>query len=469
MKRTKFFTLLLILFMTTCTSEKNFIETLENKPLPDFVPPKILTHTFSNGLKLYFLPNDQLPVFQVYAMLEVGGIDEDAKKLGLLSLMMGTLRTGGTTTLKSDDVDLKLEENAIQFGTDSNREFSSLSINSLIKDSDLALDLFFDHLIHPAFEESKLELNRQKQIENIKRRNEDPMDVAFREFRKKLYGDESIWARISTEETVKNASRADIIHFYNNFVAPNKTWLAVSGKISFEDLISKIESRIKGWPKKDVERKSLSIKMEKKWAPGLFIAPKDVNQSSIIIGHLGEKRTNPDKYALTLANDLLGGSIFSSRMGNKIRTKMGLAYSIYSSFGFETEYAPFYVMVATKSASTVQVLEEMKKIILDIQTSSPALESEMEASKNALLNQLIFQYQDPFKIVRDRVMYDYYGYPPDYLSIYQKEIKKVTLEDIQRVLKTYFFTDKMITLIVGNPDEVGDLSPIGVFQKVKVE
>ncbi len=299
--------------------------------------------------------------------------------------------------------------------------------------------------------------------DEIRSRNEKPMTIASREFLQQLYGSDSVWGRLYRLQDVQDIKREDLLRFYEKNIVPNRIRIAVSGDITFDALISKIDALTQDWPQGTSPRQQLAS-VEKKWEPSLQLIPKDVNQSAIVVGHFAEKRTNPDKYALILANQILGGLTFGSKLGDRIRGDLGLAYSINSFYGLETDYGAFRVMVSTKTESTIQVIEEMLKVMRETINNEKMTQADLDAAKNTILNQLIFQYEDTFDIVSARMVYDYYGYPPNYMSIYQKGIRSVTLAGLKKVAHDYFFPDKMKILVVGSEKIKPQLEALGKLE-----
>ncbi|MBI4412024.1 MAG: insulinase family protein [Deltaproteobacteria bacterium] len=461
--------LILFLFVGVSCSRPPTIADLESSPPPELKEPKVSLHTFDNGLKLYFLENHELPTFEMGALIHVGTIHEPDGKLGLVTLMMEGLKTGGSRTRTGDEIDRELEQVAADLSAKAEKEYSRLKIRSLSKDIDLALDIFFDLLREPAFEPGKMEITRSRMFEEIRRRNEKPMSVANREFQQKLFGSDSVWARQYKEETVKVITRQDLQKFYAQAVGPDRIWLAVSGDFSFDDLTAKIEKRIAGWAGRGAGDLPKPSPVKKEWEASVNLISMPVNQSAIALGHFGDKRFNPDKYAVLAANQILGGSTFGSRLGDRIRTELGLAYSVYSDFSFSTDYGSFRMLTGTKTASTVEVIQESKKILKSLAEGADITTEELENAKNVILNQLIFQYEDPFEIVSQRMEFDYFGYPPDYLVLYQREIRKVTLDQVRDVLQRYYFPDKLIVMIIGDRAQMGDLSPLGAIQELPLD
>jgi zinc protease len=238
--------------------------------------------------------------------------------------------------------------------------------------------------------------------------------------------------------------------------------------LPFEDLIAKLTPYMEKWPSQTINL-ALPEPVKKEWSPSLQGIDRPVNQSSIILGHFGDKRFNPDKFSIILANQILGLSTFGSRLGTKIRTDLGLAYSVYSNFDLETDIGAFQIVARTKSSSTFELINETRKLLEAALTEQPFTQEELDNAKQTILNQLIFKYSDPFEVVQDRARYDFYGYPPDYLTVYQRAIRETSLDQVQSALKKYFFPDQLKILIVGDLKAIGNRTELGKIEKLPLD
>ncbi len=469
MKLALLFILFFELFSASSAEAKDpLIPKLEKGENPRLAEPPIDKHVFQNGLKLYFLENRELPVFQMSVLTEAGEIDDPDDKIGLSGMAISAMRSAGSKNYSSTVVDQKLEQVAAEINVHISTEYSLLSVKCMTKDLDSVLDIFFDLLKKPAFESKRVEIIREHSKTEILNRNERPMSVAQREFAQQLYGEKNVWARHFTEQTLQAIGPDDLVRFHKNHIAPNRIWIGASGDISFEELTSKIGRLTGDWEPTNFER----IQPEpvtKDWNASLQFIPKEANQSAVVIGHFGDKRFNPDKYAIIVANHILGGTTFGSKLGEKIRGELGLVYSINSRFELERDFGKFWMGASTKSESTVQVIEEMKTIFNGLVKKGNLTSAELDKAKKVILNQLIFQYEDPAEVVSTRVLYDYYGYPPDYISIFQKEINRVTLRDVKKVLKKYFFPDRLKIMVVGNPSVRELLNSLGPLEELPLD
>jgi zinc protease len=188
--------------------------------------------------------------------------------------------------------------------------------------------------------------------------------------------------------------------------------------------------------------------------PGLyFINKDDVNQSNIEIVGLGTERRNPDVPALAVMNEIVGGG-FGSRLFQKVRTELGLAYAVGGGLGFDYDHpGELRVEVLTKSVSTVDATKAAMAEIKNL-TAQPFTEIELKRAKDNILNSFLFRYDTRDKVLAERVKLEFYGYPADYLETYKAALEKVTLADVTQAAKKYIQPAKLAVLVVGNQPEI---------------
>jgi len=157
--------------------------------------------------------------------------------------------------------------------------------------------------------------------------------------------------------------------------------------------------------------------------------------------------------ALAVMNEILGGS-FASRLFQKVRTELGLAYAVGGSYGYTYDHpAEFHAMVLTKSATTVDATKAALGEIAGL-TTKPFTDEELARAKDNILNSFLFRYDTREKVLAERVRLEFYGYPPDYLETYKAALEKVTVADLNRVATKYIHPDKLAILVVGNGPEI---------------
>src|SRR6202044_3510233 len=252
--------------------------------------------------------------------------------------------------------------------------------------------------------------------------------IAARETTKLAYGADNPYAREPEYSTIAAITRQDLLDWHKTYVHPNHIILGISGDFDPAAMEAKLRAAFQSWPKgptakKDEPKDDIQYHPAK---PGYYLIPKDdVNQSSIHMVTLGTTRNNPDYYAISVFNEAFGGG-FSSRLFNDIRTKRGLAYEAGGGIGSNFGHPGILdVSIGTKSQSTIEAIQAADEDITGL-AAHPITEEEIQRAKDAILNAFIFRLDSPEKILGERMIYEYYGYPPDWLDKYQKEIKKGT-------------------------------------------
>ena len=420
-------------------------------PLHEFKPQQPKRIELKNGIVLFLQEDHELPFVSGSVLIPGGSRDEDAAKIGLVSLYGEAWRTSGTSKISGDALDDLLEAKAAHIETEGGEDSTTLGWDSLKGDADQVFALALDLLLHPKFSAEKLELAQQQAASGIVRRNDDESEIAGREGQKLVYGASSPYARQEELATIGAVTVNDLQAWHDRTIG-GKLIVGVTGDFDPIAMEAKLRAAFEGLPaaKANAARKETFAGP----APGLsFIDKEDVNQSDIEIVGIGTDRRNPDVPALAVMNEILGGG-FSSRLMQKVRTEMGLAYEVGGGLGFAYDHpATFRVVALTKSATTVDTTKAALDVIAGMRTAEFSLD-EINKGKDTILNQFLFRYDTKEKMLAARERLEFYGYPADYLETYKAGLEKVTAADVERVSKKYLVPEKFAVLVVGNGPEI---------------
>ncbi len=459
-----FFPVLTITEQASAGETKSDPRTMTFDPIV-FQPPKAEPVVLSNGMVLYLLEDHELPLISLQAMIRTGDIYEPADKIGLAGMTGSVMRSGGTQNRKSDEIDESLDRIAAHLSVGIGTLSGSASLDTLKKDFDFGLELLADILMHPAFEEEKLTIAKNSALEGIRRRNDRASSIATRAFWKQLYGKDNPYGRDASLETINSISRDDLISFHKHYFAPNNMILGVTGDFKKEEMIEKIEKAFAGWPMKDVLTYPEVAPVVERNLGAIYKIIKAIPQTQVRIGHLGIRQKNPDFYALSIMNDILGGGGLTNRLFQDVRTRQGLAYSVGSVFRpGKLERGFFLAYGATRADATHQAISTMISHISKIREEAVS-DLELKRAKDAFLNSFIFSFSSPAQIVDRQMSLAYFDLPPDYLEQYRANVEKVTKADILRVAKKYLHPDRLIIIAVG--DEAHFDKPLSVLGEVK--
>ncbi|MGA8429405.1 MAG: pitrilysin family protein [Candidatus Sulfotelmatobacter sp.] len=436
-------------------------------PLPTFKPQQPKRIELSNGMVIFLQEDHELPLIDGSARIRGGSHNEPPAKAGLTDIYGEVWRTGGTKTQTGDELDDFLEVRAAKVETSNGPDSTSINWSCLKGDFDDVFKIFADLLRNPEFRADKIEIATKGANDAISRRNDQVGRIAQREGAKLAYGADNPYVREPEYATIAAITRQDLIDWQGTYVHPNNIILGISGDFDSSAMETKLRAAFAAWqrgpelPKDTVEYHPAP--------PGYYqIAKEDVNQSTIRMLGLGIKRDNPDYYAVNVFNEAFGGG-FSSRLFNDIRTKRGLAYNVGGGIGANFGHPGILqVVMGTKSQSTIESIQAAGEDIENL-AKQPITEDEIKRAKDAILNAFIFRLDSPDKILAERLTYEFYGYPADWLDRYPVEIKKVTAADVNRVAAKYLHRDQLAVLVVGNTKEFDKpLSSLGTVKTIDI-
>jgi len=328
---------------------------------------------------------------------------------------------------------------------------TTVSWDCLKERFDEVFPVFTELLREPEFREDKLALAKTQLNTQISRRNDQPFQIAFREAAKLVYGADSPYARVPEYATVAAVTRDDLLGWHQRCVYPNNIILGVVGDFDSAAMENKLRAAFESWPKGPAVPKLQAVFKGPK--PGMYFVKKDdVTASTVQMVDLGTTRDNPDYYAIEVFNEFFGGA-FSSRLFSNIRSKKGLAYAVGGGVGTDFDHPGMLrLFLGTKSKTTGAAIDAFN-VELDALKTNPATPEELTKAKESILNSFVFRFDSKEKVMRERMTYEFYGYPADFLEKYRAGIEKVTQQDVSRVAHQYVHKDQLAVLVVGKPED----------------
>jgi len=457
--------ILLVLFLLPFANlySQNSYKNLNYPELRTVKTPDVKRIELKNRMILYLLEDHELPLINLSARIGAGSINDPAGKIGLASVAAAVMRTGGTIRRSGDEIDERLESIAGSVETGMRLTSGVASMSVLKENIDAGLEVLADILMHPAFPADKIELQKVRERSAIARRNDDANAIAFREFDKLIYGPQSVYAREPQYRTIDAITRADLIAFHRKYFHPNNVMIGVWGDFDAIKMAQRIEKAFAGWAPGSSE-KPAAPPVDYKYVYTVNLVKKeDVNQSTVVVGHIGGLLNNPDYPALQVMNNILGGG-FSSRLFRELRSRQGLAYSVFGEYDASYIFpGSFYAGAMTKSESTVRSIQLLQQEISRIAKEAPT-DEELAIAKDTFLNSFVFNYENTGEVLNRMMTYEYYGYPKDFLEKTRDNIEKVTKADVLRVARKYLHPDQVQILVVGKPEDFDQ--PLSVLGKV---
>jgi len=413
--------------------------------------PAVERTVLPNQLVLLVAEEHTLPFVTLQLLVNSGSRKDPPGEEGLARLAARGLLLG-TSRRSAPEINREVDFLGASLTSSAGMDYAALNLKILKKDMDRGLDLFMDVLTQPVFPKEEIRREIDKTLAAIRAAEDQPDEVAEKAFYKELFLSPYGHPAEGTAESLPRLSRDSVERFYRINYHPNNAILVVVGDITAAEVKAGILPRLEAWKTGTV----LTLRFRTAFAggPKTVKINRPVTQASIVIGHEGIRRANPDHYALSVMNYILGGGGFSSRLFDEVRNRRGLAYSVASYFDPRKYPGAFQIVLQTRNASAGKAmsvaLKEMKKIRRKFVKMK-----ELKEAKKYLIGSFPMRVDTQDKLAHFLGQVEYYGLGLDYPDRYPSLVGAVTRKEVLRVARKYLHPEKCLTVIVADLKEAG--------------
>jgi predicted Zn-dependent peptidase len=400
------------------------------------------------------LPDRQLPLVHLVVYFRGGEYLEPDGKEGLAAIAGDAWRTGGAGDRSARELDEELDFLAANLATDIDQVIGSVTLDVLSKDLDAAMDLLMDVLTEPRFQEDRFEKAKLDLIQDMRMRNDSTATIEEREWNRLIYGDDYWLNRLPTSTSVETIAVDDCRRFVTSLVRTGNVFVAVSGDIERETIRRLLDRTIGTLPK--LERSVPNVPQPgHRPEPGVYMINKeDVNQGTVRLGHIGYRMGDPDEFALTALNRVLGGGGFTSRILKRVRSDEGLAYDAYSVMTFPSTFpGVFAAGFQSKSSTCAYAAEITRNLIEDVRTQ-PVTTEELATTVNYYVQVFPRYFESAAATVSMFALDEVLDRPKGYWTSYRSKMSSLTVADLKDAAERRLHPDTSIVLVVGNVEEI---------------
>jgi predicted Zn-dependent peptidase len=397
----------------------------------------------------------ELPSVQMNIVIMAGAADDPASKPGLANLTAQMLDEG---TGKRDALTVAddLEYLGARFSVNSGMDGTFASLQTLKEHLRPALEIAADVILNPSFPEKEWTRVKATHLTSLLQQKDQPGTVASKVFSRLTFGETHPHGRPTdgTEESVNAITIGDMKEFYSAYYRPNNATMILVGDITIAEAKEVLASSFAKWEVSERKKRTVSA------APaiartGIYLVDKpEAAQSEVRIGHPGVQRNNPDYFALTVMNTILGGQ-FSSRINMNLRETKGYTYGARSGFSMWIDGGSFVAAGAVKSAVTDSSVFEFMKELTMIRDAG-VTDEELAFAKNSLILREPRNFETPGQVAGQLQTLVLYNLPDDYFATYVQNFEKVTAADVKRVAEKYIQPSAMNIVVVGDVATVKD-------------
>ena len=439
------------------------------RPLParDVKFPPYELQKLANGLQVVAVLHHEQPVVSMRLLIRAGSASDPKSKLGLAHLAANLLDQG-TTSQSAEEMADVIDFIGGAMGAGAGTDLSYLNM-IVMKDSfDVGMRMLSDMARHPAFAPQEIDRQRQQMLSSMRVSLDDPGYVANAVFDRLVYGFHPYGLPQSgTPETIGAITRDDLVEFHRKFFAPNNAILAVVGDVTAEEAFAEAKKVFGDWDAHDVPDDATGD-LPEPTRRVIIVNKPDAVQTEVRVGHLGVPRKNPDYMALNLAVRILGGE-GSNRLHQVLRTERGLTHGAQASLDTLKRSGDIEAETNTRSEATGEVLRLMSDEFWRLQRERVG-EHELADAKAYLTGSFPLTIETPDAIAMQILNVLFYELPIEQLQNFRDRVNAVTVDDIQRVARSYLKPDRLSVVLVGNAAAFeSQLSGVGFGRFERVE
>jgi zinc protease len=403
------------------------------------------------GIEAWLVQDAKVPLLSIKFFFK-GGVETDPPGKEGLANLTSTVLDEGAGPYDSEEFQRRLADNSISIGFNATTDGFYGSVHTLVETQDEAVDLARLALTEPRFDEEAVERMRRAVLTQIRRDQGDPDFLARRALYETAFPDHPYGRRArGSVESVGSITKADMTAFVRQRFAKDNLTVAATGDITPEQLGPVLDRIFGALPDKAAVRPPADT--VPKGAGETVLVPRPQPQTVVLMSQPGIKRDDPDWFAATVMNYVLGAGSFSSRLMEEIRTKRGLTYGVYSYLVPFQHSALVMAGGSTANANAGKMVELMKAEWQNMRDHG-VTQAELDDAKTYLTGSFPLQFTSSSAIadILLQVQRDNLGI--DYLDRRSALIDAVTLEDVQRVAKRLLDPAALLTIVVGQPEGI---------------
>ena len=421
------------------------------QPKPGVAPTikigKPLTFELKNGLKVMVVENHKLPRVSFSLTLDNDPYTQGDKK-GVAE-MTSTLLGSGTTKISK----AAFNEEVDFLGANINFGSNGASASTLSKYSGRVLELMADGALNPNFTQAEFDKEKTKLIEGLKANEKSVSAVARRVVDVLTYGKNHPSGEYLSEATLKNVTLEDVKSNYNTYFVPSNAYLIIVGDVKFKETKKMVEKYFGSWKKATAPSIAYDDPKDVTQTQINFIDMPNAVQSEVAVLNISNlKMTDPDYFAVLIANQILGGD-FNSYINMNLREAHGWTYGARSSISGDKRVSTFSASTQVRNAVTDSAVVEIMKEYKKIRTEKVA-EDMLASVKAGYIGRFVMQIEKPQTVAGYALRIQSQGLPADFYENYIKNISAVTADDVLRVANKYFLIDNSRIVIVGKASDV---------------
>jgi zinc protease len=413
--------------------------------------PQASVHKLPNGMTVLILEQHRLPTIALELDMEPGAIADPTSGMAKFTAEMlreGTAKRNSSAIAAAvDEIGAQLNSEADFGGSD-----STMYVAGLTDSTETLFDLLSDIVLHPSFPSEELEKYKKRELGNLDDEMSRPYFLADKEFHKALYGDTNYAVTAPTPAQVQAVTSEMLAEYYRKFYVPGNAVLGIVGDVNTADILKLAEKYFGDWPKTAPPTIKLAEVPPPQPKKVVLVDRPGSVQTNIVAGNLAIKRTDPDYFALTVMDHIVGGGP-SARLFLNLRELHGYTYGAYSGLNTDIYRGYWNANTEVRTAVTDGSLHELFNEFDRIRTE-PVPAAELDEAKRALVASFALSLEDQLQLLGDALEVHHFGLPDDYWDKYPEHIDHIDAAAVLVAGKKYVDVDHMQIICVGDAKQI---------------
>ncbi len=422
-----------------------------SKPPVPIELAKIEELKLSNGLQVYILKNDRLPVTSLQLAVRAGRDDEPRSRLGVADFTADLL-VRGTKRHDAKAITKAIEVVGGSIGAEATFEATVLSCSVLARNFNTCLELVPEMVTEPTFPDAEIDKRQQLLVGQIRQRLDDPGTLASLHAQNLLWGNDHVRGWIPSEQSIKAIQRDDLVAWHKSWFVPGNAMIVVSGAVDARKLKADLERSFGGWKKgtvpptpsfKDPALAGIRIRLVDK--PGL-------TSTHIRVAQFGIKHDDPRFFDTLVWNYALGGSALGSRLMTAVRGDGG-KYSASSSFDRNLDRGSFVAQTFVRNSDALAVTKVLLAEIAKMAKDGPTAEEVTAAIAN-LAGTYGLRFQSASDVGGQLLTAELHGFGEQYLRNYPIAVGRVDVTSAKQAAQEILDPKDFVIVMVGDAKDV---------------
>ena len=437
-------------------------------PDPEVTIPPVWTAEMGNGMKIWGIVHDELPLVQYQMSIQGGTMSDDISKPGVANLV-ATLMNEGTKNKTPEELEEAIALLGANISFSAGTENISIRVSSLSSKFDETLKLVEEMILEPRWDEEQFGLAKERIINGLRRNRANPDYLASRTLNTLIYGENHILSfdQQGTEESVDSITLDDLKSYYEKYFSPSVTKFVIAGDVDKERVTTLLAGLTDRWKQKDVELPAVPQATPPARSALYFVDFPDAKQSVINIGTPSIPRSHPEFHGATVVNYKLGGS-FNGVFNMILREEKGFTYGARSSFSGMQNFGSFTASSRVITKGTLESVSIFRNEMIKYRQG--VSQEDIDFTRDALMKSNALRFETLASLVGMLNTMSTYDLPADYIKQEEAFVKALTLEQHKEIANKYIDPMRMYYVVVGDAaTQLKELEKAGLGRPVLVK